>query len=66
MANWLLDCPECKKHFVHSEVVFSEVLPDRWVNVLKPEFPDGGATLECPNCKAVSVYKRHQLKYSAT
>jgi hypothetical protein len=32
----------------------------------KPEFPAGGLSLECPNCKVTSPYQRHQLVYSAS
>ncbi len=64
MPNWMLDCPECKKDFVHSKVMFAAGHQHPWDREPKPEFADGGVRLECPNCKAVSLYQRHQLTYS--
>jgi hypothetical protein len=29
----------------------------------KPEFPNGGAELECPNCGHKDTYQRHELAY---
>jgi hypothetical protein len=39
--------------------------PFAWIGD-KPELPDTGISLECPNCKKVAVYKRYQLTYRAT
>jgi hypothetical protein len=29
----------------------------------KPEFPEGGTELECPNCGSKDTYQRHDLAY---
>jgi uncharacterized protein (DUF983 family) len=29
----------------------------------KPDFPEEGLTLLCPNCRQGAVYKRHELIY---
>jgi hypothetical protein len=31
----------------------------------KPDIAEAGVKLECPQCKKVFVYKRHQLTYRA-
>jgi hypothetical protein len=31
----------------------------------KPEFPEGGSELECPNCGHKDTYQRHELVYHA-
>ena len=61
MAFWQLECANCKKEFDHSPVKVTSVedifLPR------KPEFPPGGSELECPHCKTMGVYNRHQLTF---
>jgi len=64
MAHWLLGCPECNKDFMYTEVpldigVFA-------CSGVKPEFPDCGLSVVCPNCQISSIYKRNQLTYQAT
>jgi endogenous inhibitor of DNA gyrase (YacG/DUF329 family) len=59
----MLYCPECEKRFPHSEVTFESGVYASLGN--KPDFPDGGLSLECPNCKKTSLYQRHQLVYAA-
>lgn len=39
--------------------------PFAWIGD-KPEMPEAGVKLKCPNCSKVSVYKRYQLTYRAT
>ena len=67
MPRWVLGCPGCNKDFTHSEIKLSaEPLdPFMWLGD-KPEFPVGGLSLQCPNCKATSTYQRNQLVYAAT
>jgi hypothetical protein len=59
MAHWVLLCPKCKVDFIHSAVESDAIA---WLGA-KPEFSDGGALLECPNCKESSVFAREQLRY---
>ena len=69
MARWVLGCPDCNQDFTHSQVdtesqnSFRD--PFAWL-VDKPEIPDSGVQLECPNCKKISIYKRTQLIYRST
>jgi hypothetical protein len=69
VARWVLGCSDCKQEFAHSEIKqehqSSLLDPFAWIGD-KPEMPDAGVRLECPNCKKVSVYKRHQLTYRAS
>jgi hypothetical protein len=68
MARWVLGCPRCNEDFTHSHIDLESQRsfndPFAWL-VEKPEFPDNGIKLACPNCKTVSVYKRTQLIYRA-
>jgi predicted RNA-binding Zn-ribbon protein involved in translation (DUF1610 family) len=69
VPRWVLGCPECGEEFTHSEIdaEYRPPLldPFSWI-ADKPELPESGVSLECPNCKKTSVYKRHQLTYRAT
>lgn len=69
MPNWVLTCLECQQDFIHSKVETRKVnygRPYAWIaGDFKPEFPDGGASVECPNCKTAALYQRHQLIYRA-
>ena len=62
MANWVLECPNCKSIFAHSTI------DDNFANYflpLKPEFPDAGRPLDCPNCGHTVTYQQSDLKYQA-
>ena len=65
MPNWMLTCPECKKDFVYSKVVMAVAFRDPWVREVKPDFPIVGISLQCPHCKGISTFHRHQLTHSA-
>jgi hypothetical protein len=57
MAHWLLGCPECNNDFAYTEGP-----PDSGVFACysaKPELPEGGLGVVCPNCRISSVYKCH-------
>ena len=64
-ARWVLYCPHCNEAFTQSEIpeTSSSVYDPFTSTVMKPEFPNGGLSLECPLCEGVSVYQRHQLIY---
>jgi phage FluMu protein Com len=66
MPYWVLKCPECKIHFTHSEVHVGREHYGLWMLPPKPEFPEGGSWIECPNCKKISLFQRFQLTYAAT
>jgi len=63
MASWVLNCAKCESKFAHSTIEDADLgsyfLPP------KPQFPDGGAELECPNCGYKATYQRTDLKYLA-
>lgn len=65
MPRWMLHCEQCSKAFPYSEVTFEHPAADAfaWLGS-KPNFPQGGISLECPNCKETSVYQHRQLIYS--
>jgi endogenous inhibitor of DNA gyrase (YacG/DUF329 family) len=67
MARWVLDCPNCNKEFTHTNINDrGSALRDPFTSPeAKPEFPDGGLSVVCPNCKNTSVYQRYQLTYQA-
>jgi hypothetical protein len=69
VARWVLGCSDCNQEFTHSEIdtEHQSMLLDPFALIGdKPELPDAGVSLQCPNCKNVTVYKRHQLVYRAT
>lgn len=68
MARWVLNCPRCKREFVHRDIPadFSTVRDPFVGFATKPEFPKGGLTMLCPNCKEAALYQRHQLVYRAS
>ena len=61
MPRWVVRCPSCQQDFTHSQIPRRE-LQDYYFDK-KPEFPMGGTSLHCPNCRTVSIVKRHQLTY---
>ena len=64
-ARWVLDCPDCHRDFTHTELCPDDETrqPDPFMGWPgpKPEFPEGGLALICPNCKKSFVYQRHEL-----
>ena len=64
MAQWVLSCRNCHKTFPHSEM---EAQPDdRLFDPLwpyRPEFPEGGLSIDCPHCKQAATYQRFELMY---
>ena len=64
MARWVLDCPNCNKNFTHTEIP-SDVGAFAWSGA-KPEFPESGLSVTCPNCNKIAVYQRYELVYKAS
>jgi endogenous inhibitor of DNA gyrase (YacG/DUF329 family) len=68
MPRWVVNCPECHQEFTHTEIephrlesISADLLP--WPS--KPKIPEGGAPLDCPNCKKTSIYTSFHLRYRA-
>ncbi len=65
MPRCLICCPECAHKFVHSEITVDDqgAKPVLILRGKKLDIPESGVSLDCPNCKKTSVYKRDQLIY---
>jgi predicted RNA-binding Zn-ribbon protein involved in translation (DUF1610 family) len=63
MERWVLNCEKCNVDIAYSEV---EKVRDPFAAFIKPEFPNGGLKIDCPNCGETSIYQRHQLVYRAS
>jgi predicted nucleic-acid-binding Zn-ribbon protein len=69
MPRWVLGCPKCHNDFTHSEIAavhdssFADFID--WLGA-KPDFPIAGLSVECPNCKKTTIYKRQQLVFRAS
>jgi endogenous inhibitor of DNA gyrase (YacG/DUF329 family) len=64
MAHWVLSCPACYTVFNHSEIPpRAATIPFDPVWPRKPEFPDGGMNLTCPECQKTSTFQRFELMY---
>jgi DNA-directed RNA polymerase subunit RPC12/RpoP len=60
MSYWSLRCKNCAKLFPHTPIASqSDRLEFIWP--VKPNFPEGGQTVECPHCQSSALYQRHQL-----
>lgn len=70
MARWMLDCHDCHKKFTHSEISSNghSQLLDPFIQdwEIKPEFPNSGQALVCPNCLKSATYQRHELVIQAS
>lgn len=60
VASWVLNCPLCNTEFTHSEI--GSTLEDYYLP-LRPTFPSGGLSIECPNCKEASLFQQNELTY---
>ena len=60
MERWVLNCEKCNVDIAHSEI---EKVRDPFMAFIKPEFPNGGLKINCPNCGETSIYQRYQLIY---
>jgi endogenous inhibitor of DNA gyrase (YacG/DUF329 family) len=66
MAEWSLDCKGCKKPITHSSVNLAEKhMPYDSLWPSRPEVPEDGVTVRCPNCQQSASYHRHELTYRA-
>jgi hypothetical protein len=58
-ARWVLSCRRCGADLVRcpaEQVLALEI-------AIKPDFPNGGLKVQCPNCGKSFFYERHQLVY---
>ena len=64
MPQWVLNCSNCHKVFTHSKInPRPETIPYDPLWPTKPDFPNGGLKLACPNCRTPAVYQRFELMY---
>ena len=66
MPRWIVDCPECKKEFTHTDV--SKIggglgSRDPFASPPKPKIPEDGIELKCPHCDKTSTYRIFDLRY---
>jgi hypothetical protein len=66
MSNWFLICSSCRKPFIHSHIATSRAEFLDPFGPFKPDFPEGGSTLQCPHCHQSALYQRHQLMFHAS
>jgi hypothetical protein len=65
MSHWILRCPHCHESFPHSEIAPRvKAVPYDPLWPPKPDFPVGGLSLDCPNCRVTTTYQRFELMYS--
>lgn len=63
MPRWVLRCPSCQNEFTYTKIQRHK-LEDYYLEP-KPDFPQQGESVRCPNCNSASIYSRHQLTYRA-
>ena len=63
MPRWVLRCPSCQQEFTHTQI-HRDKLEDYYLEP-KPDFPQEGQPVQCPNCNSSAVFRRHQLTYRA-
>jgi rubredoxin len=63
MPRWTLKCDNCNFEFTHSLIEDSGLVS--FLEPSKPEFPEGGSELECPNCRHKDTFQRTELTYHA-
>jgi DNA-directed RNA polymerase subunit RPC12/RpoP len=60
MAAWGLNCANCDQNltkFAIEDTLESYFFPE------KPDFPERGTEIECPNCGYKATYQRTDLAY---
>jgi hypothetical protein len=62
MAHWMLTCPKCLASFRHSEV--AEATAEDYFLPLRPQFPEDGSDIECPDCGHFATYQATDLTYA--
>jgi len=57
MPRWIVRCPECEKKFTHTPIgkIPNRLTRDPFASPPKPEIPQGGTELTCPDCNKAST-----------
>ncbi len=66
MAYWALQCPKCKKNFVHTRIepeIIESAFRDPFGILPKPTITEGNEKRFCPGCHTQSVFKPLHLFY---
>ena len=61
MPQNVLNCQHCHKPVTHHEINLASLASYDPLWDPKPDFPEGGLRMMCPNCKKSSTYQRHEL-----
>jgi hypothetical protein len=64
MPQWVLNCQHCHKLFTCDEIDLASWASYDPLWPPKPDFPEGGLRMACPNCKKSSTYQRYELMYT--
>jgi hypothetical protein len=65
--QWFLNCHQCRKYFKHSDI---EPRPTNHLSdydplwPYRPDVPEEGFQMACPNCGETATYHRYQLTLS--
>lgn len=67
MPRWIVECPQCRKEFTHTDIskIASGPMRDPFASPPKPQIPESGAELKCPHCKNSATYRAFDLRYRA-
>ena len=63
MPSWNLTCQNCSESFTHSKIEGGNLA--NYFVPQKPEFPEEGQELQCPNCNTKAQYQRTDLRYDS-
>jgi endogenous inhibitor of DNA gyrase (YacG/DUF329 family) len=61
MPQCVLNCQHCHKPVTHGEINLASLASYDPLWAPKPDFPEGGLRMMCPNCKKPSTYQRYEL-----
>jgi hypothetical protein len=64
MPQCVLNCQHCHKPVTHGEINLASLASYDPLWAPKPDFPEGGLRMMCPNCKKPSTYQRYELLYA--
>jgi len=64
MPQNVLNCQHCHKPVTHHEINLASLASYDPLWDPKPDFPEGGLRMMCPNCKKPSTYQRYELMYA--
>src|SRR6202140_2274870 len=64
MPQCVLNCQHCHKPVTRGEINLVSLASYDPLWAPKPDFPEGGLRMMCPNCKKPSTYQRYELMYT--